>query len=256
MGDPQMLLYLAVGGWCISLLLIGALFWFNSKLDSRDQKIHNFQQKIQKLEQEIVYLENQLTSPTTRKPLSSGSMFIPPRKLEGTVHHDPGPPDPFTHVERPVESVRRPVHSEKPDEIYRHHAPRIDDPYELADSAYRTDGDGFAPIQVDSSTRLYAQAPEREGYFMAAQLSTEASRLSLYLFLLSNGSKHASVSIITDSQRVSAALNSPDQYLAPVCSYDQNPSHSFTRVINVQNGKFVLHEGKWKVHERIKIRFE
>jgi hypothetical protein len=102
--------------------------------------------------------------------------------------------------------------------------------------------------------KQFADLPDREGNFKEGSLKSKAEWNSLYTLTML-GPDNAIVEIYSGSDRFEAAIKAPDQYLSPVCEYENNPLSSARTIRLVSAGRASREGETWKVTQKLKIEF-
>jgi hypothetical protein len=110
-------------------------------------------------------------------------------------------------------------------------------------------------VQPQRPTILYARVPESDGTFKISEVQETADFYSLYSLTILGKQELATLDLTANPDRIKAAIQSPQQYLAPVCDYKENPPPSATRIVVNRTGRVILKEQRWRIQERLRIEF-
>jgi hypothetical protein len=110
-------------------------------------------------------------------------------------------------------------------------------------------------IQPQRPTVLFARVPESDGTFKMSEVQDTADFYSLYSLTILGNEERAALDLTSNPDRIKAAIQSPQQYLAPVCDYKENPPPNATRIVVSKTGRVILKDQRWRIQERLRIEF-
>lgn len=108
----------------------------------------------------------------------------------------------------------------------------------------------------NQNTKLYFPVPDRNGFFNNSQGRAESSSVSAYEFSIDlNNPNKAAFKIIDKPDVIQNAINSPDNYLIPVCKMNIQPTPG-KKIRKIVPGVAELQGNNWSIIEKSLIEFE
>jgi hypothetical protein len=119
-------------------------------------------------------------------------------------------------------------------------------------------GEPVVSTRIDRPLVYFALPPEEDGSL--GELKERQDWETLYRLTLDGPPETASTATIelcTTSDRIPAALQAPNRYLSPVCTYSANPAKGAVGIKVVSPGKVERKppEQRWRIRDKIQIEF-
>jgi hypothetical protein len=168
-------------------------------------------------------------------PETNGVLFTEPVKPVTDLFEAPA----VSHQPEPVQTV---IAEEDPDL-----EPIVEEPF-MPEKEYE-DGEAV-PFY------MYAGLPDAHGNFELNSFTSDPVMDSVYeIEMYEDVPDKAFFSLLPNPEVIRKALMEPEVYLAPCCSYSDNPEGKRTIVL-VEEGMLRKQEDKWMIYEKAKINFE